>query len=100
MAGCEFMTKLIIWIPGKPLLNGYKRREFRWSEPHACYIYRGRELGPEEFNAEFDHAFKHNSDLQPRVRVVDSAPTVVPRPEPERVSRPKVRAERQALEVG
>ncbi len=77
--------KLIIWIPGKPLLNGYKRREYCWSEPHGCYIYKGRELGPEEFNAEFAECFKRNSSdgsMTPRVRVVDSTPSVIVRPEP------------------
>lgn len=63
-------AKLIIWIPGKPLLNGHKQREFTWSESHRCYIYGGTEIAAEDFNSIYDKAVRNNLDLNPRVRVI------------------------------
>jgi hypothetical protein len=65
------MCKLIIYITGKPLLNGYRRREFVWSEPHACYLYENTEFLPAEFNAKYEKAVRNNADLNPRVRVIE-----------------------------
>ena len=70
------MAKLIIWVGGKPLLHGYKIREFHWAEKHGCFIYEGRELSDVEFNAKFERAWRNNSDLQPKVRVVETSPEV------------------------
>ncbi len=74
------MLKLIIWISGRPNLNGFKRREFVWSEPHGCYLYMGREFAPSEFNEAFEKAFKNNRDFYPRAKVIetDEAPANAP----------------------
>jgi hypothetical protein len=65
-------VKLIIWIPGKPTLHGHKRREFLWSPAHNCYLYEGSEIEASQFNAKFEKAMKTNSDLNPRVKVIES----------------------------
>ncbi len=64
------MAKLIIWVGGKPLLNGYRIREFSWSVAHNCYIYEGRELAETEFNEKVEKAFRNNFDLHPKVKIV------------------------------
>jgi hypothetical protein len=64
------MSKLIIWIGGKPLLNGYRIRDFHWAVAHNCYIYEGKELDESEFNVAFEKAFRNNMDLHPKVKVV------------------------------
>lgn len=63
-------AKLIIWIPGKPLLHGYKQREFLWSQAHGCYLYGGKEIDAKDFNAVYERAVRNNADLGPRVRVM------------------------------
>lgn len=74
-------AKLIIWIAGKPLLNGYKQREFTWNALYSCYIYEGREIDASDFNEVYAKAMKHNSDMNPRVRVVKvSAPARIESP--------------------
>lgn len=64
------MAKLIIWVGGKPLLNGYRIREFSWSVAHNCYIYEGREIEEFEFNEKFEKAMRNNFDLHPKVKIV------------------------------
>lgn len=71
------MSKLIIWVPGKPLLYGYHRSEFKWSEPHQCYIYQGRVFEEKEFNGAADRALKNYADLFPSVKVVEFSEPVV-----------------------
>lgn len=69
-----FMSaKLIIYITGKPTLHGHKRREFLWSPAHSCYLYEGSEIEAAQFNAKFERAMKNNADLNPRVKVIESA---------------------------
>lgn len=85
------MAKLIIYVSGKPLMNGYKVREFQWSEVHRCYLYEGRELDAAEFNEKWEKAYRNNGDLLPRVRVTDAGnpPTPAPaNPAPEPVAAP------------
>lgn len=64
-------VKLIIYISGKPSLHGHKRREFLWVPTHGCYLYGGEEIEPSEFNAKFEKAMKTNSDMNPRVKVIE-----------------------------
>lgn len=71
------MFKLIIWIPGRPTMNGLKRRAFLWSAVHGCYIYEGAEIDPAEFNAKYERAIKNIPNVKPGVRVI----VVVPAPE-------------------
>lgn len=66
------MSKLIIWVSGRPNLDGFKKREFVWVEKHRAFIYEGREFDAAEFNAKFDKAWQNNQDLTPRARVVDA----------------------------
>lgn len=63
-------ANLIIYVTGKPLLHGHKRREFLWSESLGLYLYGGKELAAEEFNAAYERCLKNNADMNPRVRVV------------------------------
>ena len=72
------MCKLIIWIGGKPLLNGYRIRDFHWTAAHNCYIYEGKEIDEADFNAKYEKAARNHLDLHPKVRVVaKSAPEAV-----------------------
>lgn len=70
-------AKLIIWIPGKPQLNGHKQREFLWSPAHSCYLYGGKEIDASEFNALYEKAVRNNADLGPRVKVLSVDKTIV-----------------------
>lgn len=63
--------KLLIHIGGKPLIRGYKQRDFLWSEEYGTYLYKGKAYSPSEFNEAYALAEKHNHDLNPQVRVVD-----------------------------
>ena len=74
------MAKLIIYVTGKPLMNGYKVREFQWSEVHRCYLYEGRELDAAEFNEKWEKAYRNNGDLSPKVRVTDAGNPPTPAP--------------------
>jgi hypothetical protein len=67
------MAKMIIWVTGRPSLDGYAKREFKWSELHRKFIYEGREFSPAEFNAKWEKAFQNNNDLQPQAWVTDSS---------------------------
>lgn len=71
------MFKLIIWVSGRPNLEGFKKREFVWNERHKAFIYEGKEFSPEEVNAKYEKAWFNNQDLMPRVRVVDIATVAV-----------------------
>lgn len=73
-------AKLIIWIAGKPLLNGHKQREFIWDASHGCYIYGGKEIDAADFNDIYEKAVRNNSDMSPRVRVVGISVTVRAQP--------------------
>jgi hypothetical protein len=75
-------AKLIIWVPGKPLLNGYKQREFIWSEAHKCYIYGGSEIDASKFNELYEKAVRNNFDMNPRVKVVDVQRIAIIEPPP------------------
>jgi hypothetical protein len=70
---------LIIYITGKPNLHGHKRREFVWSEAHGLYLYEGKELAADAFNAAYERCMRNNADMNPRVRVVvGSVPAAAP----------------------
>lgn len=64
------MSKLIIWVPGRPIIYSYARGDFKWSEAHKCFIYMGRELDEKEFNAVIDKVMSRNEDKNPSVRVI------------------------------
>ena len=64
------MAKLIIYVSGKPSLNGFRIREFKWSELHRKHIYLGQEIEDTAFNALFEKAWRNNTDLQPKGMVV------------------------------
>lgn len=64
------MSRLIIYVTGKPNLHGHKRREFLWSPAHGLYLYGGKEIEAAEFNATYEKAMKTNTDMNPRVKVV------------------------------
>lgn len=67
------MSKLIIWVSGRPQIDGHVKREFRWSETHRLFIYEGREFTDAEFNAKFERAWATNDDLRPRAKVVSTS---------------------------
>jgi hypothetical protein len=68
------MAKLIIYVTGRPLINGYKRREFVWSEEHKLFLYGGKEFTEQEFNAIQDKVLTGNADIYPRVKVSTLSP--------------------------
>lgn len=79
----HFMTKLIIWVPGKPNLHGYRRRDFAWSEKHKCFVHDGKEYTPDEFNAVAEKVFRRSEDMHPCVRAFDDGQKAAPvRPAP------------------
>ena len=74
------MTKLIIWVPGYPNMNGYARGEYQWSEKHQCYIFLGKELDPQEFNEVVETAVRRYPTMYPLVKAVESDTKPVPAP--------------------
>lgn len=70
--------KLILWIGGRPQMNGLRRRAFQWVPNYGCYIYEGKEIDGAEFNAKYEEAQKHGKllGLTPNVKVVSLAPSV------------------------
>lgn len=66
------MSRLIIYVTGKPNLHGHKRREFLWSPAHSLYLYGGKEIEADQFNAAYEKAMKNNADMNPRAKVVAS----------------------------
>lgn len=65
-------VSLLIYITGKPLIHGYKRREFLWSQAHNLYLFQGKEWSPKEFNDAWAAAMRRNEDLRPMVKVLTS----------------------------
>ena len=84
------MAKLIIYVSGQPSLNGYRIREFKWSEPHRKYIYLGQEIEENEFNALMEKAARNNADLHPKVMVI---------PQPELTDEQKVEQAEKVIEA-
>ncbi len=64
------MIKLIIYVKGKPIIHGYKQREFRWMPKHNCYVFREQEFTPKEYDAIHEKVMMDNQDLRPMVRVL------------------------------
>jgi hypothetical protein len=64
------MTRLIIWVGGRTIVHGFKRRGFLWSQSHGCFIYLGRELTDREFNGVIDKALREGEGMFPSVKVV------------------------------
>jgi hypothetical protein len=64
------MTRLIIWVGGRTMVHGFKRRGYLWSETHRCYIYLGRELTDREFNGVIDKALREGEGMYPSVKIV------------------------------
>ena len=44
------MSKFIISLSGRPLVHGYRRREFIWDESRSRYVYKGKVFEEPEFN--------------------------------------------------
>lgn len=75
------MPKLIIYVSGRPLVQGYKLRQFKWSEVHKKYLFRATEYALEDFNKAYEEALRQEGDLNPRVMVVaDVVAAVAPAP--------------------
>lgn len=74
------MSKLIIWCPGRLIVNGSKRRTFQWNSTFNCYVHENRAFDEIEFNKVVEGVFKKNADLRPCVRVVEfsDAPVLAP----------------------
>ncbi len=70
------MAKLIIWLTGRPLVYGFKRRDFIWSEAHKCYLFKGKELDEQEFNEVVEYALTSHPELHPKVKIVEFSKTV------------------------
>jgi len=77
------MSKFIIAVGGRPLIYGYHRQEFKWSEGYRKFIFLGREIDEAEFNEQVEKALERYRDLNPKVILVASAPAAeVPPPAP------------------
>lgn len=64
------MSKLIIYVSGKPNIYGFKRAEFKWSQEHKKFLFLGREIEESEFNALAERALNNYHDMNPRVMFV------------------------------
>lgn len=69
------MAKLIIYMGGKPLIYGYKRHEFIWSEKHKCFIFENREFDEKDFNAVIQKAMTMRPNFHPYVKIVEFSET-------------------------
>ncbi len=70
------MSKLIIWVSGRPIIYGYQRQDFKWSVPHNCFIYLGRELEEKEFNEVIDKVLSRHKDKNPSVKAIVSKSSI------------------------
>ena len=68
------MAKFIAYVRGKPLLNGFKRRDFHWNEDFRCYIYQGKIYGEEQFNEIIEIVQRQHYDMNPSFRLVEMTP--------------------------
>lgn len=94
-------AKLIIWCPGRPIVNGSKRRTFQWNPTYSCYVHENQVFDEKEFNAVVDGVFKKNADLRPCVRVVGFSDGVAATPDAALVSaaeHEKLKAKYKALQ--
>lgn len=64
-------TKLLIVCPGRPNVNGAKRRTFHWNPAYECYVHENRMFDETELNGVIEAVFKKNADLRPFVKVVE-----------------------------
>jgi len=74
------MSKFIIAVGGKPLIYGYHRKEFKWSEDHKKFIYLGRLIQEAEFNEHVEKALDRYRDMNPKVILVESTPAAEVKP--------------------
>ncbi len=66
------MSKLIIYLPGRLAVNGHKRRNFLWNGEYGSYVFEGKPIEIEQFNATFDRAMKNAAEhMKVRVKVVE-----------------------------
>lgn len=74
--------KFLLYVKGQPLVNGFKRLEFEWSQPHGLYLFRGRPLEASELNADCEKVFTSlvYKNMFPCVKIAPESrqePTVV-----------------------
>jgi len=64
--------KFIIYLDGNPFVQGYTRFEFKWSQSHGAYLWEGREIDANEFNAVAKVALTRYANLKwhPMVKIV------------------------------
>ena len=80
------MSKLIIYLPGKARVQGYKMYDFLWDESLQCFVFRGKAYDPHEFNEAYDICMKRFRRLLPTISVkvigLETAPVVAATPAP------------------
>lgn len=101
------MAKFIAYLTGKPIVHGFRRKDFIWMEQFQAFVLNQNVFTEHEFNkvAERLHDFRH---LEPKIKCVDSerkpidldeaapVPQPPPKPTPEEKRQMTIT---QALEV-
>jgi len=79
--------KLLIFVKGAPIVNGYRRMEFEWSVPHKLYLFKGRELEASEFNVAAERVFNSPiyRNMFPSVMIAPGS-VQAPAPAPEEIT--------------
>jgi hypothetical protein len=76
--------QFIAYLTGNPAIQGYHRRDFKWSPEHGCYIYLGRTFDEKEFNVLMPAIWKKYREHFPQFKILDAPKTepVVAAPAP------------------
>lgn len=79
------MAKFIIYINGRPIVQGYKIFEFLWDEALQIYVYQGKQITEDEFDDVVLKVFgsQHYRRLFPFIKCIEKssvAPVVVAPP--------------------
>lgn len=64
------MSKLIIYVTGRPLTHGHRMREFHWNEEHRCYLFQAKVFDDSDFNVAYEQAMARHVDMHPRVKLL------------------------------
>lgn len=88
--------RAIFCVRGKPNLHGYRIREFVYDPARDLYVWQGRELEPDEFNARSREIVEANAEIRPFVLLVEGEPRAV-EPRIQYVTPPEVATELERL---
>jgi hypothetical protein len=77
--------QFIAYLTGNPAIQGYHRRDFKWSPTHGVYIYQERTFDEKEFNTVMPAIWKKYREQFPQFKIVSSlepAPVAAPEAPP------------------